>query len=399
MISFKYHGHACVEIQSNQTKVITDPWFGFPFHYQKMVASPRIPIPRKEELQEIDLIHISHIHQDHFCPRSLDLFDRETPVVIAQYPNKNFLSAIQRLGFRNVIEAPAEGFHFAGLQIHCVAHEPFDHSFDSLVIIKASDQTVLLNNDCLLSEEKLLSLQKRFPKIDYGFVGYTSVSPFPVCYEFKNFDTSLELQRIQKESLSEVEKLDQLFHFEKIIPYANGIRLEGGDVEKYNIAFNEPESFEKFGFKKLSEKIVKLLPEQILTEAGLQNADLNCRPAPRYAEASADSYEFMGLLPVKGYRDFFKNYLARIYQAHHLNYKIQIEIADRENAHFFFFDGKAVSEERRHEFDIKLRFPSAPLNQVIKGKAGMGALYYSFQFSALYNFKPEKRYEFVHRWY
>ncbi len=70
-------GHASTIIEIDCLRIVTDPVL-------RRLVGPlyrRVPRPLTEPLSDPDLVLISHLHLDHYDPRSLRLFRRDTPVV------------------------------------------------------------------------------------------------------------------------------------------------------------------------------------------------------------------------------------------------------------------------------------------------------------------------------
>jgi L-ascorbate metabolism protein UlaG (beta-lactamase superfamily) len=70
-------GHASTVIEMDGLRVVTDPVL-------RRLVGPlyrRVPEPLTEPLTDPDVLLISHLHLDHYDPRSLRLFRRDTPVL------------------------------------------------------------------------------------------------------------------------------------------------------------------------------------------------------------------------------------------------------------------------------------------------------------------------------
>jgi L-ascorbate metabolism protein UlaG (beta-lactamase superfamily) len=103
-------GHASTVIEMDGMRLVTDPVL-------RRLVGPlyrRVPQPLTEPLVDPDVILISHLHLDHYDPRSLRLFRRDTPVLA---PVGAGLSLRWR-GFRDIHEVgPGERLRLGPLEV------------------------------------------------------------------------------------------------------------------------------------------------------------------------------------------------------------------------------------------------------------------------------------------
>jgi UDP-MurNAc hydroxylase len=136
------------------------------------------------DLPRIDYLYVSHEHPDHFDPPTLSQLDKNTHVVIANYPRKRFRDRIAALGFRRITELPYHGdFTCDGgdLTLRLIAPDrPWD---DSAILLRNSQTTVLNVNDCHLSETTLGRIGEEH-EIDLAFLTFTGASQYPGCFDF-----------------------------------------------------------------------------------------------------------------------------------------------------------------------------------------------------------------------
>ena len=70
MIQTTLIGHACLYIQTEKTNILTDPvWFDYLWE-EINVLCPSIVLD-KDKVPPLDVLNISHRHQDHFDVRTL----------------------------------------------------------------------------------------------------------------------------------------------------------------------------------------------------------------------------------------------------------------------------------------------------------------------------------------
>ena len=250
-------GHACVLIENNGIKLITDPWFGYAFHYNTFHAFPPFIKPDSDVLDKIDIIHISHIHNDHFCKQSLSFFKKDIPIAIANYKNKFFLNEIISLGFTNIIEIPEgnEGARYRNFNLKTVI-TPEEKNFDSALIISDIDRKehFYLNNDCYISIEQFQNLKHVVARFKGCFLGYSPVNPYPTCYDNTKLK-NVELSKMDVLSLIETEqrkyveyaiKICKEFKTEWLLPYSNNLRLLNTDLFHHNRIFSDIQLFDSY---------------------------------------------------------------------------------------------------------------------------------------------------------
>ena len=83
-----YHQSACVLIESNNTKILCDPWLIDGAYLGSWCIYPPYDF-QPSDFDDIDYIYISHIHPDHFDPKTLNCLRKDVPVLIHDFPSKN----------------------------------------------------------------------------------------------------------------------------------------------------------------------------------------------------------------------------------------------------------------------------------------------------------------------
>jgi hypothetical protein len=239
---FDWISHASVVINAGDLKLITDPWFGFHFHYDTFHCYPPFQTNIQELVNSINAIHISHLHQDHFCRQSLSFFKKDTLVLISEYKSKYFKNQIHELGFTNIIEVPANlrAIDLHGIKIRTIQAVDNETSFDSaLIVTDQNDESYLLANDCTFTPDQINDLKRNGLKWKGAFVGYTHISPFPTCFHFskdpEKTDKLLHEQKTKK--ALECKLICEELKPDWIVPYANDLRFFRESLHKHNRIF------------------------------------------------------------------------------------------------------------------------------------------------------------------
>ena len=106
MIKTTLVGHACLLIQSKETTILTDPvWFDYLWE-EINVLCPSI-ILEKDKIPPVDVLNLSHRHQDHFDVRTLSYLVQDTRILktdsIVLAPKDDLLlDVLNELEFNNI---------------------------------------------------------------------------------------------------------------------------------------------------------------------------------------------------------------------------------------------------------------------------------------------------------
>jgi hypothetical protein len=163
-------------------RLITDPWRHDPIYGNLLWLFPQNNIPFDEYLNQ-DYIYVSHHHPDHFCPSTLNLFDKSIPVIIRKFdiPLFDFRPELEKIGFKTIIElGHRETCRLAGgLEITLLS---IDYGCDSALIVTDGKHTMFNQNDCFLPENDLAWIGKNF-KIDLAAIFFMGLGPFPGAFD------------------------------------------------------------------------------------------------------------------------------------------------------------------------------------------------------------------------
>ena len=182
-------GHATLLVRIGNLSILTDPWWSGPAYRGQWYPYP-LPVPEQFDLRDLDVVYISHGHEDHLHRETLSDVLRAAPNVMAVIPQRydtGMRDYLRRIGFRRIREVPG-GTHIdlrsgpvsARLRV-------FTHMDDSMLSIESGGQVLLNANDALHASRRELidaycrMLRRRLPRIDYLFCGFGGASYFPNC--------------------------------------------------------------------------------------------------------------------------------------------------------------------------------------------------------------------------
>jgi L-ascorbate metabolism protein UlaG (beta-lactamase superfamily) len=163
--------HACVLLDFNGAKILTDPWFSErPLYHQ---GEPR-SIATPADLPPLDGIVISHAHYDHCDLGALAGYpDKNVPVVV----NRGTGNKVRAKGWRNVTELDPWQSTRLG-PVHVTA-TPASHGVPEVTyVLQAADSTVFFGADTRRIPE-LDEIARRFPEIDLALMPINGLSSRP----------------------------------------------------------------------------------------------------------------------------------------------------------------------------------------------------------------------------
>jgi len=104
-MKIKYFTNSMVLISGKNVSILCDPWITFDENSNTNLYNFPETKFSKEEIAAInpDYIYITHTHADHFDKITLNLFDKNIPVLCADYKNNFTEKNLKALGFNNVI--------------------------------------------------------------------------------------------------------------------------------------------------------------------------------------------------------------------------------------------------------------------------------------------------------
>ena len=97
-----YLNSASVLIEDKNVKILCDPWLDGEEYFGSWGIYPPYDF-RPKVFDDVDFIHISHIHPDHCSASTLSKLNKKIPIVIHKFPEKFLKSFLENLGF-DVIE-------------------------------------------------------------------------------------------------------------------------------------------------------------------------------------------------------------------------------------------------------------------------------------------------------
>ena len=393
-MNFRYVGHACVLMSEEDFTIITDPWFGEPLNHGVFHAFPIIDPLTDREIAEINAIHISHLHQDHFAPQSLARFPKSIPIVIAKHESTTFRKKIAALGFTNFreIEPNFSALNLGPFQLMTMRPPVFDGSFDSALIVTSQRRSYFLNNDCLLPETAYTEMRVKLGKFEGCFLGYDDFLPGPTCFRMGTARENIHpaIQKIyeakSKLAWAHFSKVAQILEPAWVAPYASGIRFLNADLKVHNRTFSDARRVSEIPLFGATPFLIQ--PGDFIREGKWEDHaerfmfDVEERQVlPPTFENKVSATELTGRSP--DCDRFFFDLISR--ESKKWREPMQLEILIRGETSTlrlaYSFDGTSLARGAVAP-DISISYPAALVYGVIDARVNFAALHFTYRFDA-----------------
>tara|TARA_B100000579_G_scaffold125174_1_gene100867 strand:- start:473 stop:1798 length:1326 start_codon:yes stop_codon:yes gene_type:complete len=244
-VFYKYS--ACIKICTDDASILCDPWFG-----QSAYDGTWGQYPKTNDVEnlvgEFDIVYISHIHPDHYCPESLNL-------LFKKFGKKKIIIADWGKGKSNYLERKIRSDGFGDLliisnnetindtEINIIPNDTNSISDIDTALIVSSKRTrkaVLNINDCIYNQSHFNHIIKLKNKLKIEFnlfcLGYTGAGPYPQTYYSPEtqVEVLIEKSNAKKNSFFErYKKAIQEIPSLKRLPFAGKYILKG-DLSRLN---------------------------------------------------------------------------------------------------------------------------------------------------------------------
>jgi UDP-MurNAc hydroxylase len=181
-------GHAGFHIETAAGSILCDPWVN-PAYFASW-----IPFPDNSELDwkalgRCDYLYVSHLHRDHFDEVNLrDNVDKDTTVLLPDYPVPDLKRELERLGFHKFVETTDSvkttvTGDKGSLDIMIIAlRAPADGPIGDSGLIVSDGETVCFNmNDARPVD--LDVIDEAFGHVDVHLLQYSGAIWYPMVYD------------------------------------------------------------------------------------------------------------------------------------------------------------------------------------------------------------------------
>ncbi len=221
------YGAACCCIESNEVKILCDPWFTDGAYLGAWSRSDYIPDPLTV-IGPVDYVWISHIHEDHLDPVFLRSY-------IKAYPGARvWIGEHCKYLERMTAEfSPLKAFVIGKGTI--TAHSIANHgnvldsdNVDSALVVRDHDSAVVNMNDCPFDQGQVDRInQLTAGKHVTALIPYSGAGPWPQCYKMSPTACIAAAEDKKAKYLALFERYRLALHADVAVPFSAGYQLCG----------------------------------------------------------------------------------------------------------------------------------------------------------------------------
>lgn len=386
-----YVTQACVLIETQGIKILTDPWLVGPcwagnlWHYPPPKRTP-------ETFTDIDFLYFSHAHEDHFQIESINRLPSEikdTQVIISDFDKPYFERAIRGIGFKNVkvMKHNESTTLQPGINLDMIRNDIGDD--DSSIILECDGSTVFFQTDNLMSIKEAERLGKKYD-IDVLFTMNTKTGIFPAFYDFPA-STMIELSRKKINSSAQYSvNISKALGAKTIIPYASDLCYLGELYFANDIHYADKHEYVKLAKQEIPNIDAHVMgPDDfMLVKDG--NVEVSINPQ-KYTKEKLGAYAVEMIDEVSKYDKIEKSYigesfekdleifrktlddLSEIWKDDTFKCLWVIASPNDEKIHFWHnVPEKTSTESIDNEYNLRIEIPSYRLQRLVRGDYPMG---------------------------
>ena len=259
-----HHCNSFITVKSRESSISCDPWVGKTFENAWLSFPVYKNLKKICEYEKPQFIYISHLHCDHYDPKSLNQYNKDkTTVIIKDFNDKRLKNKISNLGFKKIKELKSWQVYKISKNFKvCIIpqlssnsseiSESIQYDLDTSIVIQClNTKKVFLNSvDNPFSEKDYLKIKKFIKskfnsKINVMTIVFGAASEYP--QSFLNINRTKEKKRIIKDSLVKIKSIINKLNPD-ITFQAGGTYLILGKFHRLNKYIAQPNAKEIYKF-------------------------------------------------------------------------------------------------------------------------------------------------------
>lgn len=218
-----YTGHAGLWIETNDIKILCDPWHSDnPAFFKTWSVYPNnTNLDWDKIILNTDVLFISHIHEDHFDKKFLKelyLKNKKIKVLIPDFRFSVLKDKLKKIGFNHFI---TKELNIGNTTAVTYPSETIDREReDSSICIDDGNLTFLNWNDSTFTPENKENIINRFKKIDWATGQFSGATWWPTCYNYTKEKKKDLILQFKERKLNHYKRMIEYLGVKKIIPTA-----------------------------------------------------------------------------------------------------------------------------------------------------------------------------------
>lgn len=381
--------HACVLIEVEGIKILTDPWIVGPNYANNHWVYPPSKIS-PEDIGKVDFIFFSHGHEDHLQKYTIDRllpFNTDTKIIIPDYKIKWWEPAVKSYGLKNTILIEHNDTYKINDNLKLKIYINDKGDMDASLLVSFKHQDVFIQTDNLMSYDEAERIGSE-NEILLSYLIPTLTGPWPAFFDFEpNTIKKLAIHKKDKAAkyaFDIAKKLNSKF----VVPFACDQFHYG---ESYHI--NSLSRGDKINFIDLVKKNSDIAP--LLMQSGdfleIDNKSISNIKNSNVVEDEMDmaAWAISMRKEFKKYESYEKKYYTEDYAEDIEIFMEKVEEIqskwDQEYLHvrWIFIDEARFREIERNSFfgdqklkqidpDLTLEIPTYRIQNLMRGEYHMG---------------------------
>ena len=388
-----YITHACLLIEIQGKKILTDPWLvgscwgGAHWHYPPPKRTP-------ESFTDIDFLYFSHAHEDHFHMESINRLPDEiknTKVIISDFDKPYFERAIRAVGFTDVkvMQHDESTTLMPGVTLDMIRNDKGDD--DSSIVLKGDGSTVFCQTDNLMSVNEAERLGRKYD-VDVLFTINTLTGMFPGFFDFSE-EVMMELSKKKIDSSARYSiNVAKALNPKTIVPYASDMCYLGELYFANDLHYADKNEYAKLVNQIIPKSIVYVMgPNDVMN---IENGDVEVNITPqKYTIKNLGAYAVEMREKVSEVERLEKSYINLPFDSDIEQFRKSLDeltstwnedvfkvlwvIVDPKGDKLHFWHNvpnKTSIDEVHKEYDLRIEIPSYRLQRLVRGDYPMGGI-------------------------
>ncbi len=286
-MEFRIVSHACLDIAAAGKRLVIDPWLNEPTYWSAWWHAP--PPVFDSEIFAADYVYITHWHFDHFDPKTLRKFHKQTTAIVPKFPISGLKQQLQQIGFERIVElrhgekiALGDGFSLTSYQI--------SFQDDSVAVVEADGVVLVDLNDAKPLPSTWKTFRAKYPNPDFMLRSHSPAWSYPTRYTFD--DPADRLPVDARTYMEAFVAAAQQLRPRYAVPFASGIchlHREVRDENRFLVAAPEMKTYFEANSARTPQTTLAVMPvgSRWSSERGFELTDNVVDDMIAYAEKRA----------------------------------------------------------------------------------------------------------------